>query len=221
MAALSDSIHTKLGPEAQLLMLKSLINQDASVRCEELAGYLRYYHHEVRTLRLGQWTKTLTQESFLQSHKDVLECVSVIRAHPDSTRVELREMLRARSSTVNDTTLHKSMDFTLRIWLMINVRAFYQRLETPEIPVIIWRNEETPYQLVRNLFPVSKWTPGPRDSRLSPSFTADFMVSVCELELSWTDCLADHLRLDRRRKKLRIFPHKRFLALHRNDSTNS
>ena len=97
---------------------------------------------------------------------------------------------------------------------MVNVCEPQLRLQTPQTPVLIWGDDQTFDGFLDQTPPTSRWQIGVKDSRLHPSFTVAFMVEICDLCLEWTDCLADHLRLDRREKILRVYSHKNCLQNH-------
>lgn len=77
-----------------------------------------------------------------------------------------------------------------------------------EATFIQWDDESTLRAFLESLFPLSRWPVTAQSSRLGPHFTAAFMRRVCGLSIEWTTSLHDHLRLDRRRKALKIFPYK-------------
>jgi hypothetical protein len=44
------------------------------------------------------------------------------------------------------------------------------------------------------------------------TFTAANINRLSGIDIEWTPCLADHLRFDKRRRLLRVYPFKQFLV---------
>lgn len=145
--------------------------------------YFDYYIDELRLLRTGISEETWQINGLATStYEDIFHIINVLRNNGDCQRPEIRSLLRSRFTLSDDIGLDRSINLAIRLWLM---RIFFQ-----------------------NLFPRSRWQITAQSSRLGPHFTAAFMQRVCGLEIEWTTSLHDHLRLDRRRKALKIFPYK-------------
>jgi hypothetical protein len=179
---------------------------------DTLRSYFEYYIEELKLLRMGiseeaRQTKSLA----VKTYEDIFYVVNVLRDNGDSKRPELRSLLRSRFRSSDDLGLDRSINLAIRLWLMINT------LETKfggirhEATCVQWDDETTLRAFFRKLFPQSRWQITARSSRLGPHFTAAFMQRVCDLKIEWTTSLQDHLRLDRRRKALKIFPYKCYL----------
>lgn len=178
-------------------------------RIDALQGYFAYYNEELHLLRQGiseeSWqTKHLATETY----EDVFHVVRVLRRNADSRRPELRQQLSLKFRSSDDLGLNRSINLTIRLWLMINVQEPEFRGLRHEATSIQWDDESTLRAFFTSLFPLSRWAVTAQSSRLGPHFTAVFMQSVCGLKIEWTTSLHDHLRLDRRRKALKIFPYK-------------
>lgn len=94
---------------------------------------------------------------------------------------------------------------------MINVQEpIFGGLRHGATPVE-WDDRTTLQDFLRSLFPSSRWQITAQSSRLGPYFTVSFMRRVCGLKIEWTTSLHDHLRLDRQRRALKIFPYKSYL----------
>jgi hypothetical protein len=116
--------------------------------------------------------------------------------------------LASKFQNAEDLNINRSIDLTLRLWLTLNVREPAYKLQTPQTPVLQWDDSTALSSFVASQFPKARWHLDVRASRLDPYFTAVNMVRICGLKIEWTDSLEDHLRLDRRQKVLRIYPHK-------------
>lgn len=215
MAALDNTLDRKLTPGARSAILQVLFKPAWDANLAFLEGFFNYYESELSTLSLGKWSRTTQSPGIaISTHADLLFVVQSIQAGGSSTKTEIRKRLKHRFLNADDSALDRSIDLSMRLWLMINIRENRLRLQTPRTPVIVWRDDWTFRHLLDHTFPTPRWELGAKDSRLHPAFTASFMVEVCGLKLEWTDCLADHLRLDRREKVLQVYPHKAFLQYH-------
>ncbi|KAL8823053.1 MAG: hypothetical protein Q9191_006223 [Dirinaria sp. TL-2023a] len=191
-------------------------------RVDALQKYFAYYNEELQLLRQGiseeSWqTKYLAAETY----EDVFHVVHVLRRSADSRRPELRQQLSLRFCSSNDVGLDRSINLAIRLWLMINVQEPEFRGLRHEATSIQWDDESALRAFLASLFPLSRWPVTAQSSRLGPHFTAVFMQSVCGLKIEWTTSLHDHLRLDRRRKALKIFPYKSYLQALINSQYNS
>ena len=183
-----------------------------------LERYFEYYERELRLLNLGRMQHGIPRnELAVKTHADILLVVEFLRGEKHLTKRQARDQLkqsRVRFSNTDEDALESSIDLSLRLWMMLNIREYELRLQTPQTPSLMWDEGESFENFLGKTFRCSKGSIETKDSRLDPSFTAAFMVDICGLRLEWTDCLADHLRLDRREKILRIFPYKPFLRNH-------
>jgi hypothetical protein len=178
-------------------------------KVDAFRSYFEYYNEELVLLRTGISEETWqTKGLAAKTYEDIFHVVNVLRDHGDSQRPELRSLLSSRFRSSDDLGLDRSMNLAIRLWLMINVQE-------PEFggirhgaTCVQWDDETTLQAFVQKLFPQSRWQVTSRASRLGPHFTAAFMQRVCGLTVEWTTNLQDHLRLDRQRKALKIFPYK-------------
>jgi hypothetical protein len=94
---------------------------------------------------------------------------------------------------------------------MINFQEKEYEGLRPLAPCMPWGEGTTLRAFSESLFPRSRWKIKAKVSRLHPYFTAANMVRICGLEIKYTTSLQDHLRLDRSRKALHVFPYKCWL----------
>ncbi len=175
-------------------------------------SYFVYYEAELEILKFGL-SPLLSPSSNIAAttHDDIVFIVRTLSNDKASTRPFFRNLIHQRWPDANDLALNRSIDLSIRLWLMLNVR---EGLLTPQTPTIQWDDRSTLRDFVVRQFPRAKWQPTARESRLDPYFTAANMVRICGLKLDWTDSLEDHLRLDRRVKTLRVFRYKFCLSAH-------
>jgi hypothetical protein len=172
-------------------------------------SYFEYYIEELNLLRIGI-SEEIWQINNLavKTYEDIFFVVDVLRTNSDAQRPQLRSILRSRFKLVDDFGLNRSINLSIRLWLMINLQEPEFRGIRHGATCIQWNDETALRVFFRNLFPVSPWQITARSSRLGPHFTVAFMQSVCGLKIEWTTSLPDHLHLDRQRKALKIFPYK-------------
>jgi hypothetical protein len=175
----------------------------------EYDDYFRYYETELALLRVGA-SRLTWQDSGLaaQTHEDILIIKRELAANIHLTRPEIRHRLASKFQGAEKLNINRSIDLTLRLWLTLNVREPAYKLQTPQTPVLQWDDSTTLSSFIASQFPKARWHLDVRACRLDPYFTAVNMVRICGLKIEWTDSLEDHLRLDRRQKVLRMYPHK-------------
>lgn len=171
--------------------------------------YFEYYVEELGLLSFGTSPQArLSANLAVRTHDDILLIVSILRNNLDSKRSDLRVLLQKDFNNCDDRALDRSVDLSIRLWLMINFQEKeYQGLR-PLTPCISWGEGTTLRAFLESLFPRSRWKITAKVSRLHPYFTAANMARICGLEIKYTTSLQDHLHLDRRRKTLQIFPYK-------------
>jgi hypothetical protein len=116
-------------------------------------------------------------------------------------------------SQSDDSALNNSFDSVLRQWLMLNVRNRADGLiYTPHSRCIRWNDEIPLLEFVRSQFALSNRLP-PRKSRrrLKHSFTAMNLKNYSSIEVTWTYCLADHLKYNPEYRTVSIFANRRIL----------
>lgn len=216
MASCTDHLTQKPGQQARLTIAQAIFLPSLQLRdLSSLDRYFRYYERELGMLKFGKLGQRLSSTDLaIKTHADVLFVVETLRDSENVTKRQVRDRLRVRFADADELALNGSIYLSLRLWMMVNVREHSLRLQTPQTPVLMWDDDLPFEEFLDRTFPTARWQIGAKDSRLHPSFTAAFMVEICGLHLEWTDCLADHLRLDRRHKILRIYPHKICLRNH-------
>lgn len=199
------------------------------VRKEQVDGlqrYFIYYNEELELLRRG-----ISEDSWqinglaIKTYEDIFYMVDLLRDNGDSRRPELRQRMSLRFHPSDDLGLNRSINLAIRLWLMINTQEPEFGGLRHEATFIQWDDESTLLTFLQSLFPHSRWQITAQSSRLGPHFTAAFMQDVCGLSIEWTTSLHDHLRLDRLRKALKIFPYKCHLQAlidsHQNSESDS
>lgn len=176
--------------------------------------YFKYYEEEIDWLQGGVTPETDQLAGLAgQTHDDLLIIANVLRQNAHCNRSEIRAKFRESHGRNDgeDWAINRSIDITIRLWLQINVRDTLFRDSGKGVPDVQWDELQTLTEFLSSLFPVAKWELGAKERRLDPYFTGANMVEFCDLKIDWTTSLEDHLRLDRVRKVLWVFPYKRNL----------
>ncbi|GAB1317971.1 hypothetical protein MFIFM68171_08181 [Madurella fahalii] len=177
--------------------------------------YFNYYERELKRLRIGVSKSSWAINSLaVQTHADVLTFCNILASERNDLKSAVIAKIKGLIPGVDDLAIDRSVDLTIRLWLMLNTQDDQLSLLSPQRLSIKWDNDLQLMEFVNRQFPTSTTKLGVRESRLSPSFTVASMVKLCNLHLEWTDSLETHLRLDRRSKTLWIFPFKDFLVAH-------
>ena len=191
---------------------------------QALKKYFEYYREEMDLLYKGISKKAWQATKIpIETHDDIFHIVDLLRGRDnrDILRPELRQRLSLRFCSSDDEALNRSINLAIRLWLMINAQEPEFRSLRKGATSIQWDDQSTLSAFLRSLFPNSRWDITPQSNRLGPQFTAVFMQRICGLKIEWTPSLHDHLRLDRQRKALKIFPYKGHLQALVDSSQNS
>jgi len=186
-----------------------------SVGLQDLGEFFDYYEGQRKWLKTGKDSEShQTTGLTAQTHEDIITVIGFLRKDLAAQRESIRTSMLTQFRNAELVGLNRSIDIALRMWLMINVREEEFRDLGPGIPCVQWNDDASLANFVMGLFPISRFHLSAKESRLSPYFTAAFMVEICGLTVHWTTSLTDHLRLDRVRRVLWVFPYKRCLQAH-------
>ena len=198
----------------EVAIVKQLWVKKDVPKLETYEPYFQYYATECRRLRLGI-AKEAWQSSTMAAttHADILQVVQILSLDKRTNRPGVRLILRQRFPNAEDLAINRSIDFALRIWLMLNVREECYSMHTPRMPVLQWDDTTTLAVFVAQSFPSTADT-ATHSLQLDHSFTAANINRLSGIDVEWTPCLADHLRFDKRRRLLKIYPFKQILRDH-------
>jgi hypothetical protein len=202
------------GPDCETAIVKQFWGKDIPQgKAVAYRPYFRYYATECRRLRLGisnELGQSLTMVA--TTHEDILLIVYKLPLEKDLCRPDLRALLRLHFPNGDDIGINRSIDFALRVWLTMNVREECYRMDTPQTPTLQWDDESTLVDFIAQNFPEATTTAS--SLQLDHTFTAANINRLSGIDIEWTPCLADHLRFDKRRRSLRIYPFKQVLLDH-------
>lgn len=204
---------------AILLTFFGLNRDQATTRWRDFNHFFENYSSEIRQLCFGVTGSSswIINQLAVQTHQDILHVCKVLASNKSVGRSKVREELRHHfgSSTIGDKPIDRSIDLTVRLWLMVNVRDPELPIYDPQKSSVQWPDSDSLLEFMRKQFPATDTELSLKEARLHTSFTAAYLVDVCGLQLDWTDNLQDHLFLDRRSKTLRVFAHQPILAGYR------
>jgi hypothetical protein len=216
MASTQSPLIEPPGPDCEAAIVKQFWVKDIPPgKAESYRSYFRYYSTECRRLGLGVSKELgISKESTLvaRTHEDILLIVYKLATEKDLCRPNLRASLRRHFPNGDDIAVNRSIDFALRVWLTMNVREECYSLQTPRTPTIQWDDTSTLVDFIARNFPQATTTSS--SLQLDHTFTAANINRLSGIDIEWTPCLADHLRVDQRRRLLRIYPFKQILLDH-------
>ncbi|GIC93617.1 uncharacterized protein Aud_010105 [Aspergillus udagawae] len=209
----------------ELNIIKCLFND--AVTEQDLPAYKNYlelFQKEINRLKNDSRGTTSPDRNrrnkrdfAAKDYKDILTMMGVLANSNLNCRAQVREKLRKTGfEDYDDGPLDSSIDMTLRLWLMLNVRSKDTTIKADTV-ALQWNDDDTLSQFIVHHFPRAG---EPMTSNTLHRVDADFNASSLQLyrnvRIKWTQSLEDHLRLKYRRKtkevELRVFPFKRILV---------
>lgn len=213
MASIHHPVTEPPGADCEAVIIKQFWGKEISKgRTEAYGPFFRYYSTECRRLQMG-----ISNESWLSStmaaktHADILLIVGTLSLEKHSRRPDVRALLRHQFTGADDLELNRSIDFALRAWLTMNVREERFSLHTPRTPTMEWDDTASLANFVGRNFPGASPASSTLSLQFDHAFTMASMNHLSGIEVEWTPCLADHLRFDKRRRIVRIYPFKQIL----------
>jgi hypothetical protein len=184
-----------------------------STNVDDYRSYFGFFHQELRNI----YGKGDSSPKFaVQTLEDIKTAVKVISENQAQPRSYIIKELRGSFANQDDTSIIRSMELVVRLWLNLNVQTWDNLVpsEMPRITRLHWADNISLVDMVGQSFGRSKDEPDKQRSRISPDFTAWKLKYLCNVTIEWTDSLTDHLHFDHGSKILRIYPHKICLLGH-------
>lgn len=188
-------------------LVRCLFNAD--LREDEVDEYSHYFEDchdgELDFLRycLGEGSNL---DHAAQNYEHYLFFVESLGKYRNMSRPAIRRKIaeNPKFSQRSELALNNTFDSIFRQWLIRN-RA-EGLIFTPHSRCVRWNDETTLLGFVRSQFLVSNRLP-PQKSRprLRHSFTAKNLKSYSSIEVTWTYCLADHLKYNSEHRTVSIF----------------
>ncbi|KAJ9494385.1 hypothetical protein H2202_010168 [Exophiala xenobiotica] len=173
--------------------------------------YFDFYKAELSKLRMGQRSKDRAlQQLAIRGQREILEIGRILQDHKDSPR---KDTLAAVKSILpcdaTNEAVSRTVELTVRVSLMVDMKRTANSFTSPDEPDRQWNDGQSLAQFVRGLFPRSDDASDAKDRKTNgQTFTAAFLVNVCRLSIVFTNNLGEHLKLERGKRELRIFPLK-------------
>ena len=221
MASINSPLSDSLEKSTELQIVKQLWGKQIhEAQLEPYRPYFRYYATECRRLQLGISEKAWQSTTMAaRTHSDLLIIVNTLSLNSSSCNPEIRTSLQTYFPHADDIAIKRSIDLALRIWLTLNVREECFKTHTPRTPTIQWDDTTTLSDFIAGNFPHATTSAG--SLQLDHNFTAANIHRLSGIDIEWTPCLADHLRFDKRRRLLRVYPFKQILLDHLDRSSNT
>ncbi|MCJ1230585.1 hypothetical protein MMC12_007259 [Toensbergia leucococca] len=157
-----------------------------------------------------------------QSHADIRKIVGILSLHRHSDLRTVCSAVHVVFPDHNDEAIRTSIDLAMRLWLTLNTREKSLSLTAGKTPIIRWEHDSsTMVNFVRRQFPSASAFITGAEALLDPYFSAYNLTRNCQVTIEWTCSLADHLSLDLKTRRLRIYPLKICLYDHGNASGTS
>lgn len=189
--------------------------EENSISDELYKTFLHYVEEECNHRRHH------SSKSAIQTLDSTLSILDDFRNTRNKTRRELLSSISRKFINIEDQTILDQMDIAARLLLTFHIRSSSSSLGPIDIGVdsIGWLNDQTLEDLVhsrinRSCGPATRH----RHREFDEDFTATFLSSTCGIRLHWTNNLADHLKLNRKRRSISVYQHKVCL-LHHLDSS--
>jgi hypothetical protein len=212
MATLQSSLSNPLSHEGELDFIKQLWSTDIQEgQIRSYRPYFRYYETECARLHLGRVEEKRNSTTMIAAtHEDAHLIVRILSRGQSCHRPEVRALLQQQFPMAEDIAINRSIDFALRVWLTMNVRE--ERLHTPHTPTMQWDDTTTLADFIAGKFPPNDTANSPAMFvQLDHTFTAAQISHLSGINIEWTPCLVDHLRLDKKFRVLKIYPFKQIL----------
>lgn len=217
-----DSLQTSLPPkrlQADLCLdVFGLDQLEEHERLSEFAIFFENYSRKLDQLSIPSINNGSRKiDCFAaKSHRDISQIYKLLSTNQDSKRVTIRNLLRNQHpfSCNDNAAIDMSMDLAVRLWLSVNVHHDSWNIHEIRRSPIRWEDDLSLNGFLAGLFPRSETILSAKEARLSPSFTAAYLVKTCGLKIDWTDHLQDHLKLDHESQTLQVFADQAFLYSH-------
>lgn len=188
-------------------------------------GYTKYFkRYEKICASLYDFDSVSPNNLVANTHKHIFQIVDaiyeILKGTMPCNRPEVRKLLQTEKyfGTQPVEKLNHSINLALRLWLMINV----QEPNFARGIFAAWDDDTTLRNLIERQFPgprgAIKLTGGTqigtdkeRSTVFESNFTAANLQRIAGIKIEWTYNLLEHLRFNKRKRQLWIFPLKQYL----------
>jgi len=202
-------------PPADLkaVLSKFLCIAENHIELEKCVSYRSYFNRTWAALSEGEPAEGDNMPSI--DKKDIsliAQTITNLLLNKSCQRTGLRDVLSKYPpfDGYSEESLNRSIDLTLRLWLVLNIRA--ERF-SPGVKAIQWNDTLSLPDFIANQFPQPKSLQKHSDFVLPSNFTAMNLRRYSGIKVAWTYSLNEHLVLDQNHRKLKIFPLKYYLQM--------
>lgn len=221
---LSTLMSTPLSCEGKAAIISSFWNistrpEDFIQDPSKLATYFRYYEEQCRKF-LHNCTQS-RQPVLTRTHRNIVMLASGLLQgtilRPSLRKAEIlaafRNTIPVTTLPVSDELLSDTIDFVARLVLMVDIRHERPGGRVVNQLPIPWKNGTLPELIDTQLNTTKELSVAVRLERI---FTAPNLELIGDIQIVWTDNLADHLRMSEDDTKVAIYGHVQFLKMNRN-----
>lgn len=183
---------------------------------DEYNSFMGYIDRQIMSLR-AQRSKFASE-----TMEGTISLIDILRNNFDRPQEWVLQRITERFRDADEAAAARTLELMIRIWLTVEVRSSH--VARPSHPANTGAIEWPLYLSLREVL-YSEFLPPSTGDRskslrtagLDPSFTAVALVNICSITLDWTQNLANHLKLDKRRLVLSVYEHKICLVNHSKD----
>ena len=152
------TLQDPIDEESQRVVLSAFFGTTIdAVRLGAHHDYLQYYERELRSLRIGIMRSSWAISSLAaKTHEQIAQICRVLADSKSLPRKDIRQKIRVGLFPDDeDLSIQRSIDLTVRLWLMINVRDDELSLQMPFKTSIQWEDDCSLENLIEGQFPRS------------------------------------------------------------------
>lgn len=190
--------------------------EDPLLEAEGLRSYGVYYWHTWQAIQSGDPPEADSMQAVSDRHIQAVTAtiIQFITAGSSCQRQSLRESLSKEPLFQDhpEESLNRTIDLTLRLWLVLNVR---DEEFSPGARSIQWDDSQPLHEFISSQFPQPRFlrelSEKMFDFALPDGFTMVKLKRYSGIKVDWTYDLSEHLELDRDHRILKVFPLKYYL----------
>jgi hypothetical protein len=151
----------------------------------------------------------------VRTHQHIVDIACKLEQDREGIKADLKVLFTTEDMLSNgDEILDNTVDLVARLCVMVNISAYKSTVD--ESAKFLWDTPNLKNSL-RNCFTTTHEL-NDGNTRFEKTFTAFNMQRIANIEICWTDDLADHLRMvGDDDKKVAIFHHASFLRYQRDN----
>ena len=184
-ASINSNFHSP-NQNVRYSLVTQIFGQEPTRRnVSALGEYFDFFAAEIARLRFAVNSRQLNMQSMtIKTFADFALITRILLKERGSSRKHIRSIICSEiGENETDDSLNHSINLTLCLMTMMNVREAGFRLQTLQTPVLSWDDHSKLEDFIAKHFPTTALSMSPRDGRLDPDFTASNMVNICGLKI--------------------------------------